>query len=413
MAVGILSLLTGVFYGTRSPDLDDPRSFEVVKMNFGKRPAYLSPAEQRRDIDFLLRGMDEVYSGKRVDPQLFQKFVKTMRGFQAQIHEDISADDFRVMIQFEVGMLEDGHLQFGYWEQTVAGNAARAPAVGRDYASVEIHKSKIGKIHVFRMPTFNPPEWEQGERIVEMVAESLPKADAIILDLRGNAGGYGFIPMKIGALLWGVPYRDGSTIQNFPQPSLEVGRIEGPYAHALFRNMLVGSGTPFGQFVERQTRAGVWDRIVSSYRWNEEAGFRKQWALESVPSDSVAEFNLEEKRIDPRNLGFKKPIFVVVNRNCASACELMVENLEAHPYATTWGENTMGAVQFGSVIDLVLPESQLTVSLATGYTIYKDGRKPDRLGYAPDFPLDPYKVNAVDHIEALIEMGKLPHVRKK
>ncbi|MBX3017912.1 MAG: hypothetical protein KF767_08485 [Bdellovibrionaceae bacterium] len=418
--VGVLALLSGIYFGARSPDLDDPGSFEAVNMDLGVRRHVLTAAEQRADIEFLLRGMQEVYAGRKVDPVLFEAYVRKMRGFQAATFDDITAEQFYYLLQFEIAMLDDGHLQFESWYKQRAANEARAPAVGRDYASREIHDSRLGPVHVFRMPMFNPPEFEEAERIVQMVEESLPHAGALIFDLRGNIGGFGFVPLQIAARLWGKPYRAGSIIQNFPQPVQEVGSLGGPYVHALIKNSAISGGTPYGRYIERQTGRGFvgrgMDRLFGWFSGGAagEDVLKERWAVDSI---DIPETRIEvnDKVVGHEGLyekGFTKPIIVIVDKGCASACEMLLESLEEHPFATTWGERTMGAVQFGSTWTLVLPKSHLSISLPTSYTLYKDGRKPDVTGYTPEFPLPLTEGDPVKHIEGLIKAGRLPASRR-
>ena len=70
-----------------------------------------------------------------------------------------------------------------------------------------------------------------------------------------------------------------------------------------------------------------------------------------------------------------------------SACEKLVEALEAHPYVKTIGSRTAGAVQFGNITMLVLPKSMIGIDVATSYVQYKDDRHVERFGYEPQISL--------------------------
>jgi C-terminal processing protease CtpA/Prc len=72
-----------------------------------------------------------------------------------------------------------------------------------------------------------------------------------------------------------------------------------------------------------------------------------------------------------------------------SACENALQAFEGHPRVMTVGENTGGAVHFGTVGDLVLHHSQIVIGIATDFWRFRDGRFVEKTGYAPRFPVQP------------------------
>jgi C-terminal processing protease CtpA/Prc len=86
---------------------------------------------------------------------------------------------------------------------------------------------------------------------------------------------------------------------------------------------------------------------------------------------------------------FREPLYILIDRECASSCELLLQNLEALPHRILVGENTMGAVTYGEIGQVVLPESRMIVTLATTSTSFRDQRRPEKQGYAPDIAVAP------------------------
>ena len=72
-----------------------------------------------------------------------------------------------------------------------------------------------------------------------------------------------------------------------------------------------------------------------------------------------------------------------------SACESLLDYFEGHPYSRRVGENTAGMLHFGNEGFVLLPNSQISVQMATDFWKYKDGRFVERIGYAPHFRVEP------------------------
>jgi C-terminal processing protease CtpA/Prc len=64
------------------------------------------------------------------------------------------------------------------------------------------------------------------------------------------------------------------------------------------------------------------------------------------------------------------------------------------------GRKTAGAVQFGSVSNLALPNSRMIIAIPTSYIVYKDRRDTERHGYSPEILVkqeeDPMNVALAD-----------------
>jgi C-terminal processing protease CtpA/Prc len=81
---------------------------------------------------------------------------------------------------------------------------------------------------------------------------------------------------------------------------------------------------------------------------------------------------------------FGQKVYVLVDRDCAWACERTLEVLERLPGRVLVGENSAGAVEYGNPGKVRLPKSHIVVQLATMSRHFSDGRHPENTGYAPD-----------------------------
>jgi C-terminal processing protease CtpA/Prc len=117
-------------------------------------------------------------------------------------------------------------------------------------------------------------------------------------------------------------------------------------------------------------------------------------------------FVIEEKRNDypgVRLTEYKSKIFLLIDQDCGSNCEVIVEKLTAHPKVTTVGANTIGALHYGNPITYVLPNSGILVYLPTRREVLENDAV-EGIGYIPNI-----KTNYVD-LNALFEKTKTkPH----
>jgi C-terminal processing protease CtpA/Prc len=97
--------------------------------------------------------------------------------------------------------------------------------------------------------------------------------------------------------------------------------------------------------------------------------------------------SIGQAEIDLAN-AFAQPIYILIDRDCGSSCELLVEALERLPKVQTVGEATSGTVQFGNRGSLYLPNSHIVVGIPIQGAKYFDGRKVEKIGYSPRWPVD-------------------------
>ena len=102
----------------------------------------------------------------------------------------------------------------------------------------------------------------------------------------------------------------------------------------------------------------------------------------------------QEKMDLTRAINF--PVYVLIDRNCGSSCELTLEALEKLSYVQTIGENTTGVVQYGNVGALFLPSSHIVIRIPTQGSKYDDQRQVEKIGYTPKWKV-PLGTDALEY----------------
>jgi len=78
---------------------------------------------------------------------------------------------------------------------------------------------------------------------------------------------------------------------------------------------------------------------------------------------------------------------VLVDRGCASACEMFVALARQIPGLLVAGERTRGSMAVGEVASFVLPRSRLVVTLGTRAVVDPLGDFDETRGFVPDLDL--------------------------
>ncbi len=270
--------------------------------------------------------------------------------------------------------VRDAHLRAGV-EFRACG---RRPAPGRVGANLAgatnqwLQKTIVrnGKtIEVLAIPKFLPRFDAGWNGFLDAVRTLRQSARPFVIDLRGNAGGDDSMGFELARILMGL-----EPFVNLPSPVESRRFRQTPEAFALQSNHWAlnisrlraeGAAVPPYMYQRR-------DEILSWMERAKNGQFPEQYVE-----------NLPESAFDQSKI-FSPDLLVLVDRACASACETTLQVLENIPGRVLVGENTYGAVEFGDVGRLLLPHSRIVVSLATMNVKFRDGRRVEKSGYAPD-----------------------------
>lgn len=187
----------------------------------------------------------------------------------------------------------------------------------------------------------------------------------IIIDVRGNGGGDDTIGEQLSDLLAGLPLR---------KPYSSQWKGQTPESAQIFINAF--------EYWRRQDHADGkpvehFEKLIREY-----SNLRDDAATGKIPLEkwSVAQ---EERKPYDSSKGVHKPIYLLMDRACASSCESTVDFFEFNPYAKRIGENTAGYIHFGNNGRVFLKNSGIAVQMATTYNRYVDGRFLEKRGIAP------------------------------
>lgn len=341
------------------------RSF-INNDEFSENQITLTEIQVNADVDLLISTLNEAYAGKEADPENFEILIQDLVKIKNQ---SLGNYDFFKKINEAVKKFPDGHLLAGLNSGTFKVSRTMA-SIPEDLKPAEDAKFKDlifndKKTVILKIPTFLIEDALTKQNILDTLSEKIKTADYLILDLRGNWGGYQDTPLKIGAILWGETYKEDSLIQYYHMPVSRFREWNNESVHKLYLNLM-----------KSQNIGDI------NYRKELESMFADPETMFSDYSKEDLNLYLQDEMPIEKN-GFAKPIYILVDGLCASACELMLEALEMHPYAVTVGTQTFGAIKYRGVGLLTLTESGVDVGIATSYVDYIDKRNIERKGYKP------------------------------
>jgi C-terminal processing protease CtpA/Prc len=217
----------------------------------------------------------------------------------------------------------------------------------------------------------------------EAVAAAKENAPAIVFDFRGNGGGDDSTGRKMARILYG---------QDFPSPVEKIVKSQTPATFAI-------GVSGIRLRILRMKRSGVAVPDYLQIRLQEK--LREYHEAKSGLLSTEAEKLMSGLPFN-QSKAYTKPIYLLVDRGCASSCESTVELFEDHPFAKMVGENTGGFVHFGNTGSVVLPNSKIVLSMATNYWKRRNGFF-EKSGYAPKIRV-PYGSDALEY--ALLDLQR-------
>jgi hypothetical protein len=267
--------------------------------------------------------------------------------------------------------IPDGHLGVWHWDAAGCGTSPLWPKygnVGNNIATqreipweIQWVKSGINNIPVVSITRFPPHADHVWTGFIDAFRQAISTAPAVVFDLRGNAGGDSATATYLAQILYGQAFpfpQEAKIINETPAAYILQANYYKTHIMADQQNGATPDPSLFNLFNDYMTQAAA------------------------AKPDGEEFFSFPSYSVNPDNL-WKHPIYLLTDRRCGSSGEAMVEYFEAHPYAKTVGDNTMGLVHFGNVGSLTLPNSQISVQMPTTFKTFKDHRFVEKTGYAP------------------------------
>jgi len=344
------------------------------------------------DLQLLKYALENAYAGADNLPK--ESFAVLLTDMDALAEKDLGPSEFCQAIDEALLKVPDNHLSARLDGQLCSpGRKAifeEKSNVGRNHSSrsdrpwdISFKKSKRGRVPVLSILALWDSEHPAWSGFLDETKKALAKAPALIVDLRGNGGGDDTRAMQLAKLLYG---------QEFMHPR-SIRQLQSPEARAVRLNSIL----------LQMERARLNGKPEEPYLREEAA--RRRADLEESIKGNQERYKLYQKEegppFDPKK-GFAKPIMVLIDRECGSSCESLLEALENHPFVKTVGANTGGFVHFGETGKLRLPHLGVLIQMGTKFFSYPDGRFVEKTGYSPKVRVADGK-NALDEALALID----------
>lgn len=337
----------------------------------------LSESAVHQDINQAIYALTTAYSGRKYLPGTqFSKLLDELRA----ISGSYTARELCAKLGAAFAPVSDNHLKSFFANQACMSEPERIGHVGKNFfhskKSVWNVRTRARKgvrfleVAILEFPQVESPAWNG---FLDHVKKALPNSDAVIVDLRGNGGGSDAMGGKLAELLAGQelksPYESQWTsntpesmqvlITLFDSIEVQVARDQEPFP-AYLKEMR--------EKFERGRRLAV---------------------LGQLPEDPMPIVlgrepeGIEKGTYDPK-LSPGKPIYLLIDGECASSGESTVDFFEYNPLVKRVGENTAGYIHFGNNGRVVLPNSGVAIQMAISFNRYRDGRFIEKIGIAPD-----------------------------
>jgi peptidase S41-like protein len=347
----------------------------------------LSEDQVAEDIDFLIFALSNGYGGRKYVPG--DSFSKTISALKS-ISKPATVAEFHDRIDESLFIIPDNHMT-AYYMGNVSKKRSEQSKLDVGHVGAnnikdskknwETRIDKIGnkKVLFISITDFPDSDNEVWNGFITSVSALKTNADAIVIDLRGNSGGDDAKGMELAQLLFGHP---------FEHPITKQYRSQTPETLALAVTKI-----KVGLINKKKQKAQIPPYLLKEYEDSQE---QYRLALSGqLPQEYIRTGKGGGKRSDPVT-GFKKPIYLLMDRVCASSCEFTIAAFEWNKYVKRVGENTNGTFHFSNVGMVILPNSKFKVNIPTQYSEYYDQRFIERIGFAPDIKVstgeDAYEV---------------------
>jgi hypothetical protein len=426
--VGVLAFLGGcAVHGravaTRRADEPAQESLRIADADFDREPRSVDAAGALADLDAAQRIFEEAYAGLDGQPRLPDAalIAEARRRLASQIRW--SPDAFAAELHALFGR-PDGHLAFGYSGRSPLRLTAfptppgmdgkNPPALGAMAVAVPVPGSGSSTARPQLTPMtatdesaaavhFTPPS---GDRVpvvairtfdaaaegtlslLPTIARRLRTTKAFVVDLRGNHGGnYAFAEAFILALT-------DRTLKRLDEREVRsVAAAEGRANSA--RRRIAAGEVP--KDAARSFVAHIAALSAEARALRAAGAGRAEIVTRGATVRGHAPGPLEGRAV------------FLVDRGCASACEMMLALARQIPGVILAGENTQGSMAVGEVALFRLPSSGVTISLGTRAFHDPLGDFAETRGFLPDVWLS--AEDPMAEARHLASTGRLPNPR--
>ncbi len=330
----------------------------------------------RQEVDFdkeqIIFALETPYSGSKFLPGLeFNQLLMNIKSIKGPL----TAPEFCRQVDGYMDKVSDNHLSATFNNKSCSSQKAKAtqPSVGPNIYQtknnipwmVQLESRGKAKALLISITKFSPSASPTWNGFLDKVKASLPTANFVVIDMRGNGGGDDRKGFELSTLLAGAPLKS---------PYAPQWNSFEPEVYQLFVNTFE-----------------YWARVGA------ESGKEPPLHIVQLRNDFIAkrEQALKGERLSLGNdtetpgqdfvfeRSIKKPIYILIDAGCASSCESTTDFFEFNPLAKTVGEHTAGYVHFGNNGNVFLKNTGVKLQIAVSYNRYLDGRFIEKKGIAP------------------------------
>ena len=328
----------------------------------------------QRDIEYLLEYLDHGYVGKRfLERDTYNRVIEKLSRIKSR-EKAFSDKEFCELLVETLLMLPDAHI--GVRKKGICGSykEKKIKNVGKNlnddskksWDLIQKFSSKNKKVYVLAissLATGSNVQGEEWQKFIDQV-KILRKQKFFIVDLRNNSGGSAMVIRTwLGGLLkrgrdYSFPY-----YKNESKQAIE---------------MMINRFDLLGRQSADQSFQNQMNQAVEEYRELQKAAKtqpEKYWKEESVQIVGAGDNT------------YSGTVYILINGNTASAAEHTVDYLSSTLNTKIIGASSAGVAHFAFMGFLVLPNSQIEISLGTHYYPMKLGFIEKR-GIVPDFDVE-------------------------
>lgn len=408
----------------------------------------ISAQQAEYDIDYLIFALEHGYIGSKYLPEgEYDKLKDKLNKFKQNINKlgSISSQKFNFEISNILADTPDGHLKVFSQGSFDINNL--------EYTRPKIQIKNIGehKSLLLKVPSFSSVNDKDFKNFIALIKKHEPLVDSIVLDLRGNKGGkLGYAMMLASAILnhkdsqyHNVLFKEVIKNQSATAVALEANQVAMDSALGVAKGRSINNykksidyiNNKFYKTLEKEKlllkfnpakfnsinidnnnlittfKSKMQDIDLSNFVSNLKIDSNNQDLFRTMPSSDLTTVNLQNdapvfishNNVKNSNIKNNKPILVLIDQDCASACEanvLLLKNLSSDTLLI--GEKTKGMLKYVDPKVVILPYSKLHIKVPISYfNLREELGFEEKQGISPDVVYDTNK-NITEYINNFI-----------
>ena len=177
------------------------------------RQKILKPADLKEDISLLIYTLENGYIGKDYLPKgEYQKFIKKLEQLYRKINFNSDIVDTANELARIIFSVPDSHLSISFKKDKNSFGLEKLNLKIKHYKKYNGLSIKLGSFS-----NTKNPEWKKS---ISKIKKLIKHKKRVVIDLRGNRGGYLMGANQLAAIFYGVKLNLKSMVQSFPQPDM-------------------------------------------------------------------------------------------------------------------------------------------------------------------------------------------------